>query len=216
MLSGDDLAISLFLLSLAFGLGLEAVKAETTLRRIIFTALCSTCCFAGLFWIQIKNIWPPLTEAVSSVGTNPLAWFIVLMFILAVFAFHRPKLVGANHRPIRAITNPSVSQRISVNVSPKYLTDLYKGRTSLQADALAANYKGKWLSVVGEVADISRLYNDSILVMIQDDGKLIAANFVPEKREIISHISHGSTITVTGEISEINSYSLKLENCELG
>jgi hypothetical protein len=91
MLSGDDLAILLFFLSLAFGLGLEAMKAETVTRRVAFAALSTACLLTGVFWLQIKKIWPPFTEVAISVGTNPLAWFVVLMFILGVFAFHRPR-----------------------------------------------------------------------------------------------------------------------------
>jgi hypothetical protein len=98
MLSGDDLAIVLFFLSLAFGFGLESMKAETVARRVVFGAISAACLFTGVFWLQIQKIWPPFTEATVSVGTNPLAWFIVLMFILAVFAFHRPKNQNAPRR----------------------------------------------------------------------------------------------------------------------
>ena len=109
-MSGDDLAIFLFFLSLAFGFGLEAVRAETVARRVTFAALSGICLLAGIFWLQIKTVWPAFTVAVTSIATNPLAWFIVAMFILAVFAFHSPKKrnVGGQRQPSPPIVAPVV------------------------------------------------------------------------------------------------------------
>jgi len=93
MPEGDDLAISLFLLSLAGPtFGLEAMKAETIERRITFGFLAIIFLIAALFWFQIKKIWPPFTASMASIATNPLAWFVVMMFIFGIFAFHHPRL----------------------------------------------------------------------------------------------------------------------------
>jgi len=92
MPEGDDLAVSLFFLSLALpAFGLEAVKAETIPRRVMFAILAVACLLTALLWIQIKQIWPPFAVTITSLSTNPVAWFAVLMFILGVFAFHRPR-----------------------------------------------------------------------------------------------------------------------------
>jgi hypothetical protein len=59
MLTGDELAILLFWVSLAVGAGYEAVNAETYPRRIFFDSIAAFFLLIGLFWRQIKGVWPP-------------------------------------------------------------------------------------------------------------------------------------------------------------
>jgi hypothetical protein len=87
-LAGDDLAIVLFCASLAVGFGLETMKAETITRKAVFGFLTAALVPNMIFWLQIKKVWPPFTEAANSISTNPVAWFVVFMFILAMLAFH--------------------------------------------------------------------------------------------------------------------------------
>jgi hypothetical protein len=69
MPEGDDLAISLFFLSLAIpAFGLEAMKAETIPRRITFAILAIACLLAALFWLQLKLIWPPFAATMASIS----------------------------------------------------------------------------------------------------------------------------------------------------
>jgi hypothetical protein len=221
--AGDDLAIVLFFMSLAFGFGLETTKAETIARKIAFGLLTAACLLTSISWLQIKKIWPSFTEVAISVGTKPVAWFVVLMFILAVFAFHRPK---RNQNEIPSPLIPTAreadpepepqAQKIFIDVSPTYLTDLYKHRTSVQGDALAAVYLRKWMSVTGKVADISVGYGGNMQVLISsEDEKIVSALFLAKDREKISHIAHDTTITIRGQLWEINDYSIKLRNCEI-
>jgi tRNA_anti-like len=216
--AGDDLAIVLFFISLGFGFGLETMKAETIVRKIAFAFMTTACLSSGVFWLQIKKVWPPFTEAATSVGTNPVAWFVVLMFILAVFAFHRPR--NRNKDEISSFGVPPdpafPAQKIFVDVSPEYLIDLYKDRTSVQGDALAAAYLSKWVSVKGKVSDISDMYGGGLLVIVvSGNEKIVAASFLAKEKSKISHIAHGATISVQGELAGINSYSIKLANCEM-
>jgi hypothetical protein len=96
---GDDLSILLFWITLAVTFGYEAVKAETILRRVILGALAGVFLLSGLFWLQIKKIWPPLTESMASIATSPQSWFVLFIFISAILVFGRPK------RPPRASDN---------------------------------------------------------------------------------------------------------------
>lgn len=209
------------------------MKAETSVRRSVFTALTAVCALTGFFWLQIKTIWAPFTEAATSVGTNPVAWFVVLMFILAVFAFHRPTTqksgaMASTPRPTIPVSAPlpasipihvpdpiHVPARIYVDVSPIYLTDLYRGRTSIQADALAAVYKGKWIEVTGKVNDISDAFGGVTIFIVCDDSRMVTAGFPKDKKDKISHTAHGAIISLHGKILEINSYVVKLEECDL-
>jgi hypothetical protein len=214
--AGDDLAIVLFLMTLVFGFGLEAMKAEAVARKVVFSVLTAACLLTGGFWLQIKEVWPPFTKTTISVGTNPVAWFVVLMFILAVFAFHRP-----TNRNWGVTSGPEpdpvpLSQRIFLDVSLTYLTGLYKDRTSLQADALAAAYLTKWMSVTGKVAEMTKKFDGGLIVLIRsDDEKIVSASFLEKDKEKITHIAHGTAVTVQGELERINSYSVNLRNCEI-
>lgn len=60
-MSGDDLAIFLFWFTLSAALGLEAVKAETTIRRATFGLFAILLFFTGVFWLQLKVLWPQMT-----------------------------------------------------------------------------------------------------------------------------------------------------------
>jgi hypothetical protein len=228
MLSGDDLAILLFFLSLVFGFGLEAMKAETAARRVAFGIIATACLLTGVFWLQIKQIWPPFTEATISVGTNPLAWFVVSMFILGVFAFHRPRNRASEGRgnETEKHMEPSAEsrtapvpapqpQKIFIDVSPAYLMDLYKNRTSIQGDALAAAYMGKWIAVMGKVRDIYSV-SDALYAQIYDkDDSFVSAGFSKETSEKVAHITHGTTVTVRGKITAIDTMRVKLQDCDL-
>jgi tRNA_anti-like len=224
MLSGDDLAIVLFFLSLAFGFGLESMKAETVARRVVFGAISAACLFTGVFWLQIQKIWPPFTAATVSIGTNPLAWFIVLMFILAVFAFHQPKNRNTPQREAVVQAPPATAtvavispplQRIFIDVSPGYLIDLFKNRTSIQGDALAAAYLGKWIVVTGKVRDIYEAGEALMAQVYDNDERFISARFSKENSEKVSQLAHGTTIKVRGEIYEIDGGRVRLRQCEI-
>jgi hypothetical protein len=228
-MAGDDLTIFLFFLSLAFGFGFEAVRAETVPRRTIFAVLGVACFFAAIFWLQIKTIWPAFTVAITSIATNPLAWFIVGMFILAVFAFHRQKNRSAVDRPVAtpipapiaipaSAPEPPKSKKAFIDVSPSYLLGLYKNRTAVQGNALAAAYIGKWIVVTGKVIDISqdRPGNDFLVQFSDSEGAWLAATFSEELSEKISHIPHGATITIRGAIRSVDTLRVILKECELG
>lgn len=107
------------------------------------------------------------------------------------------------------------AQRIFIDASPEFLLNLYKDKTSLQGDALAANYLGKWISVTGEVADISEIMGHYIIVILFVNRKMVSATFLTEFRDHISHITQGAKITVRGELHAIDTISVKIRQCEL-
>lgn len=86
-MQGDDLSILLFWLTLAVTFGYEAVKAETAVRRGILGSLASVFLLCGIFWLQIKKVWPPLTEYMASIATSPQSWFVLFIFISAIVVF---------------------------------------------------------------------------------------------------------------------------------
>jgi hypothetical protein len=65
------------------------------LRRICLGTLAGIFLLCGLFWLQIKQIWPPLTQAMAAIATSPQSWFVLFMFIVAAIIFARPRRVAA-------------------------------------------------------------------------------------------------------------------------
>jgi hypothetical protein len=106
-------------------------------------------------------------------------------------------------------------KKVFVNVSPSYLLSLYENVTTLQGDELAAAYIGKWMPVTGRVHDIFGLSNAVTAQIFDHDEKFISASFSAEESEKVSHIAHGETITIRGEIYSSADRYLKLVKCEL-
>jgi hypothetical protein len=150
-MQGDDLSILLFWITLAVTFGYEAVKAETKLRRISLGLLAGIFLLCGVFWLQIKKIWPPLTESMGSVANSPQTWFTLFIFIAAIVIFGRPARVvatgkataGNETRPGGAITEDSDSSE-STDQLALQLAQL-RGRL----DAMA-----KDTSIPGEIKEV--------------------------------------------------------------
>lgn len=164
MVSGDDLAVLLFFLSLAFGLGLEAVKAETFLRRVIYWFICVTCVVVGGFWLKIEELWPPLTLVIASIAKSPIAWFVVAIFLLSLFIFHRP----------RTVKLPKSDKRVFTDISPEDLIGLYKNKSYIQATKTVKPYIGKWLRVSGIVSNV---YEDFVIFRDREKYMTVHLNF---------------------------------------
>ena len=177
----------------------------------------------GLAWPALKTISPPTTAMVHQVATNPVAWFIVLMLAVAA-PLVRPKhnTPAAANRiheaaaiPVSEVIPVSPPSKVFIDVSPAYLMDLYKDRTSVQGDALAAAYIGKWIVVTAKVRDIYRLSDEFVAQVYDSDDRFTSARFSKEGSEKISHIAHGTTIKIRGEILEVDNMRLKLRECDL-
>jgi hypothetical protein len=159
-MSGDDLAICLFLVGLGATFGLEAMKAETTPRRMLFGILGGVFLLTGIAWLQVKPLWPPLTTAVSTIATNPVSWFVVAMFALAIIAFQPrkrppnstaqsvsdivPTLPSAKPKPQASKLAAPPDKRDFVDVTPEYLLNLrnQKDLTEIQTDLMLKPFLG--------------------------------------------------------------------------
>jgi hypothetical protein len=89
-MQGDDLTIFLFWMALFVTFVLEAVKAETTIKRVGFGACAATILLIGLFWQKIGPAWPSMAANMAVIAKNPMSWFAIFLFIAAIFAFQRP------------------------------------------------------------------------------------------------------------------------------
>lgn len=126
-------------------------------------------------------------------GTQQISAIVVLL-ACGVFVAHtiqkttQAKSPIAHEIPTRtgssdhSDSNVNTGDRIFLqrDTTPKYLVGLYRTYTSLQADALAANYVGKWLSVSIKIHDIGPGYHGSFHIYGIADGDVgIGLDFSP-------------------------------------
>ena len=166
-----------------------------------------------------KTISPPTTAMVNQVATNPVAWFIVLMLAVVAPLLRPTRSVRDTHAiaatPVSEPVPEPPPPKVFIDITPGYLIDLYKDRTSIQGDVLAAAYMGKWIVVTGKVRDIY-VTGDALTAQVYDnDEQFIVARFSKEGSEKLSKIARGATVKVRGEIFEIDIMRLRLRECDL-
>jgi uncharacterized membrane protein len=86
MLSGDDLAIVLFLAGIAISFALAAMTTAGWRHPILIRGLFGLAgiCFVGaVAWPWVKSISPIVTSIITHLATNPVSWFVVFMFLVA-------------------------------------------------------------------------------------------------------------------------------------
>ena len=224
---GDDLTVSLFFLSLAALFGVEVLRAEEKTRRITFGLLAAGCAVAGGFWLLVKKIWPPFTELAGSVATNPIAWFIIVMFSLAVFALRTPKVKSSiaststpapKLPPDQPASDPVIipperkEGKIFVDSGPEYLVGLIKNRSRIQAQKLLEPFLGKWIGVRGTVTNI---YPDFVSLNGEVPKLFVTMMLNDKNRERFHMLELNKSISVIGKLKDLRQFDVELEECEL-
>jgi hypothetical protein len=96
------------------------------------------------------------------------------------------------------------------------LIDLYKNRTSIQGDALAAIHISKWIRIKGIVRDASSSGGNRTFVQLKtDNDNWISAGFNGDQGARAMHLAHGLEVTIVGQIRSIDTLRVSLEDCEL-
>jgi hypothetical protein len=128
--------------------------------------------------------------------------------------------------------HPTSTDRIFVpeNVDLDYLTSTYRDNTAIQADALFAVYRGKWMRVSGsvfQIVDVPSTNNLppklSVSVRSPRNGSahrdgghfLVFLTFDNSWREQLSTFRIGSNLSVIGQLESLGSTGPILEHCEI-
>jgi hypothetical protein len=222
---GDDLTVVLFLVTVALTFGIEAVKAETSARQISFGIAAAACCLSGLLWTSLKEASPRLSDWVVPIATNPMAWFIVLMFIAAIFAFSptkkRPKqdnIVQNDRTSLPLSIKPEENKdkpKSFIDVAPSSLLEMRnkEGLTRVQTDRMLAPYIGKWIKYTGPIKNVSERH--VVLSINGSDYNTVFGRFITEHRDRFHLLEIGKTITIIGQIEDVFSSEVSLDDCEL-
>ena len=110
-------------------------------------------------------------------------------------------------------------ERVFSRRTPKELTDIFDGRTNLEAEMITKQHIGSWLHVKGEVYNISSTSGGSLMVYLVepiDSPPLLILMFNKKKwLTEIQTLGKGDEIAAVGKIKEIEKFRIWLELCEL-
>lgn len=81
----DDLTIQLFFWTSAILAGFEAMKAAGW-RVWAFGTISALLGLIGILWSWLKQVYPPLTNAVADIATSPQSWFVLFVFGLVLIS----------------------------------------------------------------------------------------------------------------------------------
>jgi hypothetical protein len=237
LLAGDDLTIVLFFVGTAVSLGCAAMSTagwrHPALIMILF-GLAAICFVFGAAWPAIKDISPTaLSEPVHQIATSPVAWFAVLILgMTASILMPRrrsrqeratPQLRVAEHSvPSIVLAKvdkkleplPTPQEPVFIDVKPNDLIHIFRTMTSIQAKALTAKHIGKWISHTSQVTNVSGDLDWLAVQLYEGTGGIVSAICSRPASERAIHFTQGITVTVQGQIEDIDGISVRLKHCD--
>jgi len=117
-------------------------------------------------------------------------------------------------------------QFLPANITPEYLTDLFDGRTDLQAKHLVEPYIGKWMRVAGLLGNVGIPDEHSTQVTFEKMGIFdgggrfethghLYMHFKPVWEDRLAVLRPKTSIAVLGRLRKLNWVEVHLEDCEL-
>jgi hypothetical protein len=183
---------------------------------VLFTASVAATIFFGGFVLRdlkLSSWWPRIGCGLS--------------LLAAIYTFPRSQpLPIAENRLTTPQTTPAATlpkARIHLDTNAGEIMNLYKSKTTYQADAVVSGYKGKWMNIDGEIANI-KSSDTQMRVFVYFDkkkqnhslGSLASLDFIRSKFEsAISTMRGGDNIAATCEFNSADRSGLDLINCEL-
>jgi hypothetical protein len=213
-LPSGDRAVYVFLEILAFCFALasvDALVARHWLASSGYFTFAVVLFVAGIKWPQIKQ----------KLSKNPHGQAQPKIEIPPTPPQPLPSSSVSMPPAVHSETESQSEKRETVNVTPEYLTGFYReGHTSVQARKLAEAFLGKWMKVSGPLGDVLGNYDNQRMVVFSN--RSIYTNdlvnmFFRDKKWFskLSTLRRGDTITVIGQVTDVNNLEIWLNNCEL-
>ena len=105
--------------------------------------------------------------------------------------------------------------RIYTSITPNDLRKTYSGRTMAEADRLVKTHLNKWMRLTGTVDDLRIYDSGNGTVFLKDDSGSVILRFRREWKDQIETLQAGFSVEAEGQLSEVDSRNVTLENCEL-
>jgi hypothetical protein len=100
-------------------------------------------------------------------------------------------------------------------ITPRYLTDLFKGRSELQGQNLLKEHLGTEITVSGKILSIEPRDYVSRLFLTMDHEPRILGYFDISWRERLAALNIGDRITIVGIVSSASQGSVSLDKCKI-
>src|SRR5438105_1880599 len=158
-----------------------------------------------------------------SIPGSSLPRFVGVLLVASIITAAGLTILSSRKAPTSAVSLPppgtSKEERIFLpeDITPQFLQGFYRQHTEVQADKLAASYKGKWMRVVGTVFNVRDSYT-GFEVPVQVRGDPDVAIFLTFDRKWGGHVSilrRDDPIEAVGRIRSIGGWGVNLERCEL-
>jgi hypothetical protein len=106
--------------------------------------------------------------------------------------------------------------RVMVNVDGVYLTNICKEHMAIQAEKLIQPFIGKWMKVVGRVADIKEEDSGMKVIFERNESLLYILTFDDRSwRDHLLVMPRGTQINALGKIQNIAATWISLTSCKL-
>jgi hypothetical protein len=230
LLTGDDLTVQLFVGGTAVAvLSVAMTQAGWTHKwfvRSLFV-VAALLIVVAIFWKSIEGAIPKIGPIASDVAGSSVSWFTLLLtgFGIVFFLDFRARTRGFadyatppedqkdDKKSENKIIEPPL-ERSFVKVTPEYLMDFYKDRTSFQGDQLAKSYIGKWIRISGKVANVDVKQLIHVSVRLPDTRHIILV-FDNDWEDRVSILIGAQKIEAIGQISQVNEIHMTLRHCEV-
>jgi hypothetical protein len=113
---------------------------------------------------------------------------------------------------------PAVQNKQFVNVTPEYLVSLFDSEhTSTESQKLAEVFVNKWLRVSGHLGEVKGGTPYLMRVTFAEPARhCVLLDFKSQEGfDRLATLKREDAITVIGKITEIDKYSVCLDNCEI-
>jgi hypothetical protein len=98
-------------------------------------------------------------------------------------------------------------------ITPDRLAGLFANRTEIQGQRLVQHFIGRWITVVGEVSNVTGKPGERHVQVSLVGTPSVFLYF--ESNERLASLPRGATITARGRIGEVLSWLVSLEDCEI-
>jgi hypothetical protein len=116
-------------------------------------------------------------------------------------------------------SSPTPAARVVIDLTPEELREQFDGKTDVQADALFALYRGKWMTLRGHIKNVARELTFWHVTLDEHQWPQTLANvaclFDSGWGQKLETLPIGTEVTIQGRIARRTSLGLTLDLCEL-
>lgn len=175
----------------------------------------------GLFAVLAIGGGAVVTGLSSTVNTYTpyllsVGWLALLAALAGLTYMFRTAPKAAFAAAQEALVGPPPREFLPPEITWEVLSKKIEGRTSLQIEALARTYAGKWMRVSGRITDVMPVY-DGFGVHLREDGGdrgLVTGYFGPDEADRMAALNKGDWIRFVGKVERLM-HGGSMADCEI-